>query len=99
VVHAVVNHLKLGTPLDEDVVGRMSSEMMAEAAEIPGFVSAYCVQIADDEIVMIVVCASEEALERVTQEVGSPWVGANLLPYLAGTDRKTGPVIASPQAR
>jgi hypothetical protein len=91
--------MKLSTPLDEDVVERMKSGMMAKAAEIPGFVDAFCVQVADDGIVMIVVCASEEALERVTQEVGSPWVGANLMPYLAGTDRKTGPVIASPQAR
>lgn len=94
-MHAVVNHLRLSTPLDADIVERMNAELMAKAAEISGFVNAYCVQVADDGLVMIVVCATEESLERVHQEVGSPWIGGNLLPYLAGTDRKTGPVIAS----
>ena len=97
-VHAVVNHMKLGTPLDDDIIERMNSGLMAKAAGMPGFRNAYCVQTAHDGIVIIVVCESAEALERVHQEVGSPWVGGNLLPYVASTDRKTGPVIAHPPA-
>ena len=49
---------------------------------------------ADMENIYSVICDSEESLERAHQEVGSPWVGQNLSPYLASTDRKTGPVIA-----
>jgi hypothetical protein len=95
-MHAVVNHMKLSKPLDNDIVERMSSELMSSLSAMPGFANALCVQVADDGIVIIVICDSEEALERCHQEVGSPWVGPNLGPYLAGTDRKVGPVIARP---
>ena len=96
-MYAVVNHMKLSRPLDADIIGRMNSELMANIAMMPGVVNALCVQVADDGIVVMVICESAEALERVHQEVGSPWVGKNLTPYLASTDRKTGPVIARPQ--
>jgi hypothetical protein len=75
---------------------RMSSELMSNLAKMPGFANAFCVQVADDGIVVTVICESEESLERCHQEVGSPWVGENLSPYLASTDRKVGPVIAQP---
>jgi hypothetical protein len=95
-MHAVVNHMKLAKPLDSNIIDRMSSELMSSLARMPGFANALCVQTADDGIVIIVICESEEALERCHQEVGSPWVGPNLGPYLASTDRKVGPLIARP---
>jgi hypothetical protein len=96
-MHSVVNHMKLSMPLDDDIIGRMNSELMPSIAKMPGVVEALCVQVAEDGIVVVVVCESAEALDRVHQEVGSPWVGQNLKPYLASTDRKVGPVIARPQ--
>ena len=93
-MYAVVNHMKLSRPFDADVIARMNSELMASIATMPGAVNALCVQVADDGIVVVVICESAEALERVHQEVGSPWVGENLKPYLASTDRGVGPVIA-----
>jgi hypothetical protein len=93
-MYAVVNHMKLSRPLDDTIIGRMNSELMSNIAEMPGAADALCVQVADDGIVVVVVCESAEALERVHQKVGSPWVGKNLVPYLASTDRKVGPVIA-----
>ena len=95
-MHAVVNHMKLSRPLDDAIIERMNSELMANIAKMPGVVNALCVQVADDGIVVVVVCESEDLLERVHQEVGLPWVRENLKPYLAGTDRKVGPVIARP---
>jgi hypothetical protein len=95
-MYAVVNHIQLCKPLDDDIIGRMNSELMSDIATMPGVAHALCVQVADDGIVVVVVCESDEALERVHQEVGSPWVGKNLTPYLASTDRKVGPVIARP---
>jgi hypothetical protein len=95
-MHAVVNHMKLSRPLDPDIVGRMNSELMAGIAKMPGVATALCVQVGDDGIVVVVVCESDEFLERVHQEVGLPWVRENLKPYLASTDRKVGPVIARP---
>ena len=96
-MHAVVNHMKLSKPLDDDIIRRMNSELMANISGMPGVADALCVHVADDGIVVVVLCESAESLERVHQEVGSPWVGENLRPYLASTDRKVGPVIARPQ--
>ena len=93
-MYAVVNHMKLSKSLDDNIIGRMNSELMSNLSKMPGVAHGLCVQVADDGIVIIVICESAEALERAHQEVGSPWVGENLTPYLAGTDRKTGPVIA-----
>jgi len=93
-MYAVVNHMKLSTPLDENVIRRMNDELMSDLVKLPGVAHALCVQVADDGIVIIVICDSEKSLERAHQEVGSPWVGQNLSFYVAGTDRKTGPVIA-----
>ena len=98
-MHAVVNHMKLNKQLDNDIIKRMNSELMADISRMPGVANALCVQVADDGIVVLVVCESEESLERVHQEVGLPWVRENLKPYLASTDRKVGPVIARPQNR
>ena len=95
-MHAVVNHMKLSRPLDDKIIERMNSELMSNIAKMPGVANALCVQVAEDGIVVVVICESEEFLERVHQEVGLPWVRENLKPYLAGTDRKVGPVIARP---
>jgi hypothetical protein len=92
-----VNDLKLGRPPDNDIIERMNSQLMSNIAKMPGVVDARCVQVADDGIVVVVICESEDCLERVYQMVGSPWVGQNLKLYLASTDRKVGPVIARPQ--
>jgi hypothetical protein len=88
--------MKLSRPLDDDIIERMNSELMANIGKMPGVSNALCVQVADDGIVVIVICESAEFLERVHQEVGLPWVRENLKPYLATTDRKVGPVIARP---
>ena len=96
-MYAVVNHMKLRRPLDDNIIERMNSELMSDAATMPGFADALCVQVADGGIVIIVICESEESLQRIHHEVGSPWVRENLTPYLASTDRKVGPVIARPQ--
>ncbi len=97
-MYAVVNHMKLSKPLDENIIRRMNTELMTDLVKLPGVAHALCVQVADDGIVISVICDSEESLERAHQEVGSPWVGQNLSPYLASTDRKTGPVIARSEA-
>jgi hypothetical protein len=95
-MHAVVNHMKLSKPLDENIIERMNAELMANIAKMPGVDNALCVHVSEDAIVVVVICDSADSLERVHQEVGSPWVGKNLTPYIASTDRKVGPVIARP---
>jgi hypothetical protein len=98
-MYAVVNHMKLSRPLDDDIIRRMNSELMSNISKMPDVVDALYVHVAEDGIVVVVRCESAESLERVHQEVGSPWVRENLTPYLASTDRKVGPVIARAELR
>jgi len=93
-VFSVVNHITLSEPLDDEMVERMQSELMAEAAGIEGFSAAYCTQPADDQIVIVLLTRTAEAMKAVHDMVESPWVTRNLGPHIASADRKPGPVIA-----
>jgi hypothetical protein len=94
-MYAVINTMTLAKPLDADVTERMQDELMADAHDIPGFREAHFVEIGPDRVVMIVVCDSADSVTQLHDRIGSPWIGANLGPYLAGTDRQVGPVLAS----
>lgn len=91
---SVVNHITLTGPLPAELGERMQDELMVRARDVPGFVAAYCTQPAPEEIVMIVLTDTAEAMQVVHDTVGTPWIGANLGPVIATTDRKPGPVIA-----
>jgi len=39
-MYAVVNHMKLSRPLDNDITERMSSELMSSLSKMPGFANA-----------------------------------------------------------
>jgi hypothetical protein len=97
-MHAVVNHLTLSRPLNDGVFERMQSELMPAARAIEGFHDAYCVRIGDEQIIMVILCETPEALERVHLEVGNPWIGANVRPSVAMADRKVGVVAAHARA-
>ena len=43
---------------------------------------------------MVVLTRTVEAMDVLRDTVGNPWIDANLGPYIAGTDRNPGPVIA-----
>jgi hypothetical protein len=34
-MYAVVNHMKLSRPLDDNIVGRMNSELMSDLVKLP----------------------------------------------------------------
>jgi hypothetical protein len=72
----------------------MQSELMSDARGVPGFVGAYCVAPDPATLVMVVVGETPESVEALHQQVGSPWIGANLRPYVAQFDRRVGPVVA-----
>ena len=93
-MHAVVNHMKLAKPIPDVVFARMQAELMPAARKTPGFIDALCVRIGDEQIVFIALGDSPEAVERMHQEVGGPWIGPNAKPYVASVDRKVGPVAA-----
>jgi hypothetical protein len=94
-VFAVVNTMSLARPIEPEVLTRMQAEMMHDARNVPGFVSASFIGVAEDTAVMVVVAETAEAVRELHETVGSPWIGANLTPYLTAADRKVGPVLAS----
>jgi hypothetical protein len=92
---AVINTMTLAQPLDPSVTERMQDELMSDAHEVPGFLEAHFVSIGEDHAVMVVICDSVESIQALHDRVGSPWIGANLMPFLIATDRQVGPVLAS----
>lgn len=93
-MHAVVNTMTLAHPVPPEVFERMRTELMSDAKRIPGFHDGWCVTFGDRSMTMVVLCETEEALQRVHDEVGNPWVSANLRPYVQAFDRRAGVVAA-----
>ena len=95
-MHAVVNHFPLKKPVDQKILDLMRQELFPKAQAFEGFEDFYFIRVSDEEVIVVVVWATKEALEEGTKQVGSPWFGERFGPYVAGPpDRKVGEVIAS----
>jgi hypothetical protein len=63
---------------------------------IEGFQGFRVVQVADDQVVLVIFADAAEVLDRMATELGNTWMGANVAPLLDGaTERRIGPVIGS----
>ena len=63
---------------------------------VEGFQGFRAVQVADDQVVLVIFADAAEALDRMATELGNTWMGTNIVPLLDGApDRRIGPVIAS----
>jgi hypothetical protein len=96
-VHVVVNHLRLREPLPEATVEavRKGMQLVVDA----GALSARVAQVEETHLILILEFSSAEDADRVSREVGGPWMRENIRPLLAGdTDRSVGEVIASAEA-
>lgn len=91
---AVVNHMKLARRVPDEVFERMQRELMVEAGRIAGFHDAVCIRIGDEHVIMVVQCETAEAMEAVHRDVGGPWIGTHLRPFVESVDRKVGVVAA-----
>lgn len=94
-MHAVVNRLRLSSPIRPDTWARAETEISAKAGAIPGFEHFYAVQVADDEVVLVIVADSAEVLDEVASTVGNDFMRENVLPHLAEPPRRqVGRVVA-----
>jgi hypothetical protein len=96
-VHVVVNHLRLREPLPEATVEavRKGMQLVVDA----GALSARVAQVEETHLILILEFSSAEEADRISREVGGPWMRENIRPLLAGdTDRSVGEVIASAEA-
>jgi hypothetical protein len=94
-LHTVVNHLTFRDPVDPAVFTEFSN-LADDLRATDGFEAAHVVQTSEREVVLLIVGRDAEALDRITTEVGSPWLMRTVVPRPAGApDHQLGPVIAS----
>ena len=96
-VHVVVNHLRLREPLQDATVeaAQTGMQLVVDA----GALSARVAQVDETHLILILEFSSAEDADRISQEVGGPWMRENIRPLLArDTDRSVGEVIASVEA-
>lgn len=101
-MHAVVNHLHFKEPIDPALFGRAADELAEPMRAIAGFGGLDVVLVDDTHAILIIRGASAEVCDEMATKVGSPWMGANVVPLLAGPpERSVGAVVAqvTPTAR
>jgi hypothetical protein len=95
-MHAVINTLRFKDPVDPTLFARAEYELADQMRSIEGFQGFRVVQVADDQVVMVIFADAAEVLDRMATELGNTWMGANVAPLLDGPpDRRIGPIIAS----
>jgi hypothetical protein len=96
-VHVVINHLRLRDPVSDATVetARNAVQLVVDA----GALAARVAKVDDRHLILILEFPTAEEADRVSREVGGPWMGAHIVPLLAAdTDRSFGEVIAAAEA-
>ena len=95
-MHLVVNHLRFSTPPPQSAVDAIHGAAGDQLRTIDGFRAVHFCRVDDEHYVLVVEADTPEALERISQEVGGPWVTEHLAPHFsAPPDRSVAEVIAS----
>ena len=96
-MHVVVNHLRLREPVTDETV-RATQEAVRLVVDA-GAVAARVVEVDTTHLILLLEFASAEDADRVSREVGGPWMREHIVPLLAGgTERSVGEVIATAPA-
>ncbi len=95
-MHTVINTLRFKAPLDPSLFSARQAELASLMRPLDGFRSFQVVQVADDQVVLVVVGDDEAALNRMASAVGNTWMAEHVAPLLAAPpERRLGLVIAS----
>ena len=95
-MHAVVNRLRLAQPIDPAVFEAAQRELPPRAAQIDGLRAFHVLRVGDDELVVLVIGDTPDALDRMRDEVGNAWMREQIVPHLAGgTERLVGQAVVS----
>jgi hypothetical protein len=96
-MHAVVNHLHLREPL-RDATVRAAQEAVRLVVDA-GALAAQVTRLNETHLILILMFAGPEDADRVSREVGGPWMREHIVPLLAReTERSVGEIIATAQA-
>jgi hypothetical protein len=94
-MHAVVNRITLGKPVDDALVRKLEDDLGPRMRARPGFVEARLVRVSDTEAIILVLFTTREALDEISKNVAAPWFAEHVRPYLAGpVQRSVGEVVA-----
>lgn len=93
-MYVVVNHLHLRDAVTDAIV-RAIQDAVRQVVDA-GALAARVVRVEDRHLILLLDFPSREEADRVSREVGGPWMRENISPLLAGgTERSLGAVIAS----
>ena len=96
-MHVVVNHLRLRDPVTDETV--QATQEAVRLVVDAGAVAARVVEVDTTHLILLLEFASAEDADRVSREVGGPWMREHIVPLLAGgTERSVGEVIATAPA-
>jgi hypothetical protein len=95
-MHAVINTLRFKEPVDPALFERAERELADQVRAFEGFQGFRVVQVADDQVMLVIFAETAEALDRMASALGNTWMAANVAPLLAGPpERRIGPIIAT----
>jgi len=95
-VHAVVNRIHLKSPIAPEVFAAAQRDIPPRAARIDGLRAFHVLRVGDDELVVLVIGDSEDALDRMRAEIGNDWMRENVVPHVAAPpDRMVGEAVVS----
>jgi hypothetical protein len=95
-MHAVINTLRFKQPVDPALFMRAERELADQMRALDGFQGFRVVQVADDQVMLVIFADNAETLDRMATELGNTWMGANVAPLLERPpERRIGPIIAS----
>jgi hypothetical protein len=95
-VHAVINTLRFKDSVDPALFPRAERELADQMRALEGFQGFRVVQVADDQVILVIFADTAESLDRMAAQLGSTWMAANVAPLLDGSpERRIGPIIAS----
>lgn len=96
-MHVVVNHLRLRDPVAGETVAAAREGMRRVVAA--GARAARLAKVDERHLILVLEFATAEDADRVSREVGGPWMREHIRPLLAGdTERSVGEVVASADA-
>jgi hypothetical protein len=95
-MHAVINTLRFKDSVDPALFMRPELELADQMRALEGFQGFRVVQVADDQVMLVIFATAAEVLDRMATELGNSWMSANVGPLLEGPpERRIGPIIAS----
>jgi hypothetical protein len=92
-VRVVVNHLPFRDPIDQSVL-EAADDVGRKALEA-GATAFHLVQLDERRAMLVILFPDRATEERITHEIGGPWMRENIVPLLAGPpQRSSGEVVA-----